>query len=380
MDIPNTPIDPLNVGSAFMELLTRLMSDPVKLLEKQFELWQDYVHLWQSTTQRLLGENQEPVIQPDSKDRRFRDEAWQQNAVFDFLKQSYLLSARWLQHSVRDVSGMDPHTARKLDFYTRQFVDALSPSNFLMTNPEVLKATIESNGENLVNGLGNLLEDLERGNGHLRISMTDTTKFEVGKNIAVTKGKVIFQNDLMQLIQYEPTTKEVYKTPLLIIPPWINKYYILDLQPENSCVKWLVDQGHTVFIISWVNPDENLSKKTFEDYMIEGPLAAMDAIEKATGEKEVSVTGYCLGGTLLAITLALAAGEKTKKQRVKSANVSYHHDRFHRSRRAVGVHRRRAAANAGIAHVADRLSRRQRNGHDLQHAARQRFDLVVRGQ
>ena len=317
-DVPHTPIDPLNVGGAFMELFTRMMSDPVKLIEKHFELWQDYVHLWQSATQKLLGEEQEPVIAPDSKDRRFKDEAWQQNAVFDFLKQSYLLSARWLQHSVSDVSGMEPHTARKIDFYTRQFVDALSPSNFLMTNPEVLKATIDSNGQNLVDGLENMLEDLERGKGHLRISMTDTDAFEVGRNIAVTKGKVVYQNDLIQLIQYEPQTQEVYKTPILIMPAWINKYYILDLQPDNSLVNWLVQEGHTVFIISWVNPDEKLGKKSFDDYMAEGPLAAMDVIETITGENEISIGGYCLGGTLLSITLAWLHAKK-QQHRVKSA-------------------------------------------------------------
>jgi polyhydroxyalkanoate synthase len=317
-DLSSTPMDPLNVGGAFMELFARMMSDPVKLLEKQFELWQDYMHLWQSAAQRLMGDEQAPVISPDSKDRRFRDEAWQQNAVFDFLKQSYLLSARWMQHSVADVSGLDEHTARKIDFYTRQFVDALSPSNFLVTNPEVLKATIESNGQNLVKGLENLLEDLERGKGHLRISMTDPKAFAVGKNLAITPGKVVYQNELIQLIQYEATTKEVHKTPVLVMPAWINKYYILDLQPENSLVKWLVDQGHTVFIISWVNPDENLSKKTFDHYMAEGPLSALEAIEKITGETESSVIAYCLGGTLLSITLAWLHAKK-QQQRVKSA-------------------------------------------------------------
>lgn len=317
-DMPNTPMDPLNVGSAFMELFTRLMSDPVKLLEKQFELWQDYMHLWQSATQRLLGDDKAPVIVPDVKDKRFQDEAWQQNTVFDFLKQSYLLSARWIQHSVHDVSGMDPHTARKIEFYTRQFVDALSPSNYLMTNPEVLKATIDSNGENLVHGLENLLEDLERGKGHLRISMTDTSAFEVGKNIAVTPGKVVYQNDLIQLIQYTPTTEKVFKTPLLIMPAWINKFYIMDLQPENSLVNWLVGQGYTVFMISWVNPDEHLSKKSFDNYLAEGPLAAMDVIEEITGEAEINVAGYCLGGTLLSITLAWLKA-KGESRRVKSA-------------------------------------------------------------
>jgi len=317
-DMPTASIDPLNVGGAFMELFARMASDPVKLLEQHFELWQGYMHLWQSAAQRLMGDEQKPVIEPDSRDKRFKDEAWQESTVFDFLKQSYLLSARWLQHSVADVSGMDAHTTRKIDFYTRQFVDALSPSNFLMTNPEVLKATIESNGQNLVNGLENLLEDLERGKGHLQISMTDTKAFEIGKNIALTKGKVVHQNDLMQLIQYEATTKEVFKTPVLIMPAWINKFYILDLQPENSLVKWLVDQGHTVFIVSWVNPDAALSKKSFDDYMMEGPLAAMDVIEKITGEKEISIGGYCLGGTLLSITLAWLHAKK-QQHRVKSA-------------------------------------------------------------
>jgi len=317
-DAPNTPFDPMNVGTAFMELFGRLMSDPVKLVERQFSLWQDYLHLWQNATGRLLGDEEKPIIEPDSKDKRFKDEAWQENTVFDFLKQSYLLSARWLQSSVRGVEGMDAHTARKIDFYTRQFVDAMSPSNFVMTNPEVLKATIESNGENLVHGLENMLEDLERGKGHLRISMTDTEAFEIGVNIAVTPGKVVYQNDLMQLIQYEPQTKEVYKTPLLIMPAWINKYYILDLQPDNSLVNWLVQQGHTVFIVSWVNPDETLGKKSFDHYMAEGPLAAMDVIETITGESEISIAGYCLGGTLLATTLSWLHAKK-QQHRVKSA-------------------------------------------------------------
>ncbi len=318
-DIADKPFDPFNVGSAFGELLSRMMSDPAKLIETQMQLWNDYVQLWQTAAQRALGENEKPFIEADPKDKRFKDEAWQENAVFDFLKQSYLLTSRWLQHSVHEASGgLDKHTAQKIDFYTRQFVDAMSPSNFLMTNPEVLKATLESGGENLVHGLQNLLEDLERSKGSLRISMTDYKAFKVGENLAITPGKVIYQNDLMQLIQYEPSTKEVLKTPLLIIPPWINKYYILDLQPDNSFVKWLVDQGHTVFMISWVNPDKELGNKTFDDYMLEGPLAALDAIEKATGEKETSIIGYCLGGTLLSITLSWLTAKK-QVNRVKSA-------------------------------------------------------------
>lgn len=317
-DIAHTPFDPMNMSNAFMELFARMMGDPMRVVERQLGFWQDYMNLWQNTAHKLAGDEKPPVIAPDARDRRFKDAAWQENTVFDFLKQSYLLSARWLQNTVGEVEGMDSHTSRKIDFYTRQFIDAMSPSNFLMTNPEVLKATIDSNGENLVNGLSNLLEDIERGKGNLRISMTDNNAFEVGRNLGITPGKVIYQNDLMQLIQYEPTTKEVNKTPLLVIPAWINKFYILDLQPENSVVKYFVDQGHTVFIVSWVNPDEKLSKKTFDDYMIEGPLAALDAIEKATGETEVSVVAYCLGGTLLAITLAWLHAKK-EAHRVKSA-------------------------------------------------------------
>jgi polyhydroxyalkanoate synthase len=316
-DYAGKSLDPLNIGEAFGELFSKLMRDPVGLWEKQFALWQDYVQLWQNETQKMLGEEEKPVIEPEAKDRRFKDKAWQENALFDFLKQSYLLTARAIQQTVGEVSGLDPKDARKIDFYTRQFVDAMSPSNFLMTNPEVLKATLESKGENLVKGLSNLLEDIERGGGSLRISMTDYTAFKPGKNLAITPGKVIYRNDLIELIQYEPATKNVFKTPLLVIPAWINKYYILDLQPENSLVKWLIEQGHTVFAISWVNPDARLSKKSFDDYMALGPLAALDAIELATGEREVSIGAYCLGGTLTAITLAWLKA-KGEAKRVKS--------------------------------------------------------------
>lgn len=317
-DFTNQPVDPLGVGHSFTELLTHMMNNPDKLWQQQAEFWEEYAKLLQTATVRAMGdEQQKPYVEADPRDRRFKDEAWRDNAVFDFLKQSYLLTARWVQDTVHDVKGLDPHTARKVDFFTRQFVDAMSPSNFLLTNPEVLKATLDSKGENLVKGLQNLLKDLERGKGNLRVSMTDQQAFKVGKNLAVTKGKVVFKNDLIELIQYAPTTKQVFKTPLLVMPAWINKYYILDLQPENSVVKWMVDQGYTVFIISWVNPDAKLGRKTFDDYMKEGPLAAMDAIEKITGEKQVNLGGYCLGGTLAAVTLAWLAAKKQDK-RVKS--------------------------------------------------------------
>jgi len=310
-------LDPLNIGGAFFEMTARLMSDPAKLMQAQINLWQDYMNLWQSTTRRMLGDAVEPTAEPERGDRRFLDPAWDENQLFDFIKQSYLLTARWLQSTVQDVDGMDDKTAKKVDFYTRQLVDAMAPSNFVVTNPEVLRATLESGGENLVKGLKNLLDDLDRGNGRLNIKMTDYEAFEVGKNIAVTPGKVVFQNDLMQLIQYEPTTEKVHKRPLLIIPPWINKFYILDLREKNSFIKWAVGQGLTVFVISWVNPDAELAQKTFKDYMLEGPLAALDAIEQATGEKDANVIGYCLGGTLLSCTLSYMAAKKDT--RIKSA-------------------------------------------------------------
>jgi polyhydroxyalkanoate synthase subunit PhaC len=308
---------PSSIGAAFFEMTARMMSDPSRLVQAQLSLWNDYMTLWQRTAQRFLGGSTEPMIEPPTGDRRFRDKAWTDNTLFDFIKQSYLLTACWLQDTVKQVDGIDERTARKIDFYTRQFVDAIAPSNFLVTNPEVLRATIESRGENLINGLKNLLHDLERGKGRLAIRMTDMAAFRIGENIAVTPGKVVFQNDLLQLIQYEATTKMVKRRPLLIIPPWINKFYILDLQPANSFIRWAVGEGHTVFVISWVNPDERLAAKTFADYMREGLLAALEAIEAATGENEANVIGYCLGGTLLASTLAFMAVKHDT--RIKSA-------------------------------------------------------------
>jgi polyhydroxyalkanoate synthase len=303
-------MDPLNIGAAFMEMTHRMMADPAKLVQAQMTLWQDYMRLWQATAERMMGQASEPVATPERGDRRFKHPEWDENELFDFVKQSYLLTARWMQSTVKDVEGLDDKTAQKVDFYTRQFVDAMAPSNFVMTNPEVLRATLESGGENLVKGLHNLLDDLERGKGRLKIRMTDVEAFKLGENIGLTPGKVVYQNDLMQLLQYAPATEEVYKRPLLIIPPWINKYYILDLRPKNSFIRWAVEQGHTVFVISWVNPNEQLKAKSFEDYMIEGPLAALDAIERATGQRAINAIGYCLGGTLLACALSYMAARQ----------------------------------------------------------------------
>ncbi|MBO6772342.1 MULTISPECIES: class I poly(R)-hydroxyalkanoic acid synthase [unclassified Thalassospira] len=309
--------DPLNIGSAFAELTTQMMQNPAKLVEAQMELWQQYYTLWHNTTLRMLGEDSEPVVTPQKGDRRFRDEAWENNELFDFIKQSYLLSSQWMQNLVHEVDGLDEKTAQKVEFYTRQFVDAISPTNFLMTNPEVLRTTIETGGENLIKGLQNLLSDLERGKGKLQIRMTDLDAFKIGENVATTEGSVIGRTPLMELLQYKPSTDQVAKRPLMIVPPWINKYYILDLRPENSFIKWAVDQGHTVFVLSWVNPDSKLAEKSFEDYAKEGILAALDMIEQATGENEINAIGYCLGGTLLSSTLAYMA--KVGDERIKSA-------------------------------------------------------------
>jgi len=309
--------DPLNIGGAFMEMTTKLMANPARLVQAQLGFWQDYLTLWSNTARRMMGENIDPVIEEPTGDRRFKDDAWRENEVFDFIRQSYLLSARYFTSAVNSADGLDPKTLQKVDFYTRQFVDAMSPANFVMTNPEVLRKTAETGGANLLKGLSNLLFDLERGKGKLRIRMTDDSKFKVGENIAVTPGKVVFQTPLMQLIQYSPTTDKVLKRPLVIFPPWINKFYILDLRPKNSFIRWAVDQGHTVFVASWVNPDDALAEKGFDDYMKEGVLAALDAIEQATGVREVNAIGYCLGGTLLATTLAYMATKRDN--RIKSA-------------------------------------------------------------
>ena len=288
-------------------MTAKLMANPAGLMQAQIGFWHDTMTLWQSTASRMMGLDTAPVIESDPRDRRFRDEAWKENEVFDYIKQSYLLSARFVQDVVGHVDGLDARTAHKVDFYSRQFVDAMSPSNFVLTNPEVLRRTAETGGENLLKGLNNLLSDLERGRGQLRISMTDPGAFELGGNIATTPGKVVFQNALMQLIQYAPSTAQALRRPLLIVPPWINKFYVLDLRQKNSFVRWAVAQGHTVFMVSWVNPDESLAECRFDDYMRDGILAALDAIERATGERSVNAIGYCLGGTLLACTLAWMA-------------------------------------------------------------------------
>ena len=310
--------DPRIVANAFLQLSQAMLSNPGPLLQHQAAFWQEYMRLWSGATNRLFGVKQNnSSIEPLPGDRRFKDPAWSENAVFDFIKQSYLLTAYSVQSTVAETRGLDPQTAKKVNFYTRQLVDAMAPTNFAATNPQVLSATLSSGGENLVKGLANILDDLERGNGTLRVKMTDMNAFTLGENIATTPGSVVYQNELIQLIQYTPTTKSVFKRPLLVVPPWINKFYILDLKPENSFINWAVNQGLTVFVISWVNPDEQLADTDFEDYMLRGPIAACDAIEQATGVSDINAVGYCIGGTLLSATLAYMSA--TKDTRIKSA-------------------------------------------------------------
>ncbi len=301
--------DELGIAKAFMDLYTRMLADPFTLASQSTSMMFDYMHLWQSSWMKLLGHDVTPVAQPAKSDSRFKDSDWSDNFLFDYMKQSYLIAARHMQHAVADVEGLSPESEKKVAFFTRQYVDALAPSNFAMTNPQVLRETAASGGQNLIKGLNNLLADIERGDGQLRISMTDERAFELGKNVATTPGKVVLQTELMQLIQYQPTTTTVYKQPLVIMPPWINKYYILDLREKNSFIKWALEQGHTVFVVSWVNPDARLAQKGFDDYMLEGALAALDAVEQATGERKINVIGYCLGGTLLGATLAYLAAK-----------------------------------------------------------------------
>ncbi len=305
--------DVVDVVKTIGQVAEYWLSDPKRAVELQANLGRAYLDLWAGTVKRLSGEKTEPVIAPDPADKRFADPEWSSNQFFDFLKQAYLLTAQWADRLVKDADDVDPHTRQKAQFYIKQIANAVAPSNFVLTNPELLRETLSSNAENLVRGMHMLTEDIQAGHGNLKIRQSDPSMFEVGRNLAVTPGKVIYQNDLMQLIQYEATTKEVLKTPLLIVPPWINKFYILDLTPEKSFIKWCVDQGITVFVISWVNPDARQSAKGFHEYMREGPLAALDAIEKATGEKKVHAAGYCVGGTLLAITLAYLAAKKQNR-------------------------------------------------------------------
>ncbi|MDG1143516.1 MAG: class I poly(R)-hydroxyalkanoic acid synthase [Burkholderiales bacterium] len=303
--------DDYGIHKAFTTLSEQLLSDPEKLSNSTTQFWQEQLNLWE----KWINSDPTVVKKPDIEkvDSRFRSKLWD-TWLFDYVRNAYLLTAEHLQKTVNDIDSLDERTARKVKFFTKQYVDAMSPTNFAALNPDVLKATVDSNGENLLSGLNNLLDDLKKGKGELAIKMVDPNAFELGKDVATTDGKVVYQNELMQLIQYQPTTKSVLETPLLIIPPWINKYYILDLTPRNSFIKWAIDQGHTVFVISWVNPDARHAHKTFDDYLVEGPLAALDVIDKRCKTNTTNLVGYCLGGTLTAVLLGWLKSNKQEKR------------------------------------------------------------------
>ncbi len=309
---------PLHLQEAYAGLVANLMKQPEKMATLQAEYWANTTKLWQNTMARFQGNTEAPAVPADKLDKRFKSPEWHDNLLYDYIRQSYLLTREWTMKLVESAEGIDDHTRAKIDYATRQYLDAMAPSNFVLTNPDIIAETVRTRGENLLKGLENLVEDLERGQGMLRISTTDENAFIVGQNIATTKGAVVFRNEMMELIQYDATTPDVFKTPLMIVPPWINKYYILDLRPDNSFVKWLNDQGHTVFMISWVNPDGELRDVGFDGYLENGVLEATRQIETITGEKSVNAVGYCIGGTLLAITLAHLAAKK-QSDTIKSA-------------------------------------------------------------
>ncbi len=297
-------VDTLNLRRPLLSATVNTLRHPQRIVQAQWDLTRRYFGLLKYLGFRVVGRDADPAAAVPKGDRRFRSEAWDERLIFDLLRQVYLTTSDWMLTNAARMQELHPDDRARIRFYTRQFADALSPSNYVLTNPEVLAATRREKGLNLLRGYRMLLEDLQAGEGQLLISMTDKQAFTVGENIATTEGSVVFENDMMQLIQYAPRTRTVFRKPLLIVPPWINKYYILDLQPANSFIRWAVERGHTVFVVSWVNPDETYRYKEFEDYMREGLLEALVAIERATGEYRVNAIGYCIGGTLLAATLA----------------------------------------------------------------------------
>lgn len=309
--------DMMNISEMYHHWFAEILKSPNVMWEAQSAWWQDMLTLFDRYQEGLAGKSIEPVVVPSRQDKRFDSQLWQEQASFFFIQQLYLLFSKHCTDFIRQHHSRNPKLTKQIEFFTEQFLDAISPTNFILTNPEVLKKTIDTQGENLIQGYQHFLEDIIHGQGHFSIKMTDMSAFNVGVNLAATPGKVVMENALMQLIQYTPTTELVYERPLLIVPPWINKYYILDLRAHNSLVKWVVDQGFTVFMISWVNPDKRYAKTTFADYMTQGVFAALDAIETATGKNATNALGFCVGGTLLSTSLAYLQAKK--QHRIHSA-------------------------------------------------------------
>ena len=305
--------DPFHVAPALTDVMGRLASQPDRLVRAQADLFQRYLELWQSAARRASGETVEPTVAPAKGDKRFMDPEWSDNPVFDVIKQSYLVTSNWLNALVSEVDGVDPMAKRRVEFFMKMLTDAFSPSNFLVSNPAALREAMSTQGQSLLQGMENFAADLTRGGGTLAISQTDYDMFKIGENVATAPGKVVFQNEVLQLLQFTPTTETVFEIPLVIFPPWINKFYILDLRPENSMIRWLTDQGITVFVASWVNPDVEMAAKTFEDYMQQGIYEGTAAAMKQAGVDQVNTVGYCIGGTLLSSTLAHMAAKGDKR-------------------------------------------------------------------
>ena len=310
---PGLDADPFHVGPAMAKVMASLAGRPDALMQAQGDLWRRYAELWHFAARRAMGETGSPVATPTKGDKRFNAPDWTENPVFDVIKQSYLITSDWMNGLVARAEDIDPMTRRRVEFFTRMLTDALSPSNFLASNPEALKEALSTRGESLVRGMENFAGDLARGGGQLAISQTDYDQFEIGVNVATAPGKVVFQNEIIQLIQFSPSTEQVHEIPLVIFPPWINKFYILDLRPENSMIRWLTSQGFTVFVASWVNPDGRLADRTFEDYMRLGIYEGTAAAMKQAGVDRVNTVGYCIGGTLLSATLAHMAAKGDKR-------------------------------------------------------------------
>lgn len=298
--------DPFNVGPAMTSVMSSLAARPDRLFSAQADLFNRYMDLWASTARRAAGED---AADAAPKDKRFRDPAWSENPMFDVMRQSYLVTSDWMNGLVSSVDDVDPRTKRRAEFFTKLLTDAFSPSNFLASNPVALKALAESNGESLVKGMQNFAADLERGQGKLKISQADYGRFEVGVNVATAPGQVVWRDELFELIQYDAATEKQRAIPLLIFPPWINKFYILDLQPANSMIRWLSSQGFTVFVCSWVNPDRDKAGFGFDDYLNKGIYRAVEKALEQSGAKQLNTVGYCIGGTLLGAALAHMAAK-----------------------------------------------------------------------
>ena len=311
LDGPNQTLFAKGMAAYFNEAFT----NPARVLERQIDFWSKSVTHFVEAQQALASGKLAAPDDPGPKDRRFVNPLWDTHPFFNFVKQQYLINAEALTVAVEDVEDLDPVSKRRLKYFTRQIVDMMSPTNFLATNPDVLEKAVKTDGQSLIDGLENLISDLEANDGELVVRLADEEAFTIGENIATSPGKVVYRNEMMELIQFTPTTETVHRTPVLLFPPWINKYYILDLKPQNSLVKWIVEQGYTLFVVSWINPDAGYADVGLDDYVADGYLRAIEEVKDICDEEEVNAVGYCIAGTTLALTLSLLKqrGDKSVK-------------------------------------------------------------------